>query len=382
MHLQHDSTQLMLRDTAERFLGERYSYRTFQSIAASDQGFSADIWAEFARLGWLGLPFAERDGGAGGGAVEVAILMEAFGRALVLEPYLATVVIGGGLVSALGTAAQRADTLPAVAAGKLRLAAVLPNGAPTVAATPQSAAFTLAGAHTAVLSAGAADTLLIAARLPAGGTGVFAVPAATRGLTVRSYRTVDGGRSADLELADVTVPAASLLGDNEDAAEAIAAVADRAIAAAGADAVGAIAAMVAATVDYAKARVQFGQPIAKFQVIQHRLVRMKVSEEEARASALLATLSLSGSPERRARAVSGAKAKVGRSARFVAQNAIQTHGAIGTTRELALGAYARRLMAYEIQFGATREHLRRYAAAIGDPARAADGLLLDAAPHA
>jgi len=376
--LQYDSSHAILRETAERFLAERYGYRTFRAIAGSEAGFSREMWAEFAGLGWLGLPFAEDDGGLGGGAVEVAILMEAFGRALVIEPYLSSVVLGGGLVAALGDKAQRADILPALAEGRRILAVANDERAPTKA-TPRAGGYALAGAKAAVVGAGAADTLLVPARLPSGGAGVFVVPRNAAGLTVRPYRTVDGGRAADVDLNDVAVPAAALLGGNETADAAIAAALDRAVAASCADAVGAIAAMVAATVAYAKTRVQFGQPIAKFQVIQHRLVNLRVHEEEARASCLLATLSLDGAAERRVRAVSGAKAKIGRNSRFVAQNAIQTHGAIGTTEELALGAYAKRLMAFEMLYGSTREHLRRYGALIADPKLAGDGLLLEPA---
>ena len=170
-----------------------------------------------------------------------------------------------------------------------------------------------------------------------------------------------------------------MLGGNGDASPAIAAVLDRTIAALSSDAVGAMSAMVAQTVEYTKTRVQFGQPLSKFQLLAHRMVDMRVAEEEARASCLLATLSLDGPADRRTRAVSGAKAKIGRNSRFVAQNAIQTHGAIGTTEELPLGAFAKRCLAYEIMFGSTREHLRRYGKVIADPAFASAGLLLEPA---
>jgi alkylation response protein AidB-like acyl-CoA dehydrogenase len=199
---------------------------------------------------------------------------------------------------------------------------------------------------------------------------------------MRPYRGVDGNRYADVELTDVAVPTAALLGGAKDATDKINAVIDRAVAAISSDAVGAISEMVRQTVEYTKTRVQFGQPLSKFQVLAHRMVDMRVAEEEARASCLLATLSLDSAADRRSRAVSGAKAKIGRNSRFVAQNAIQTHGAIGTTEELPLGAYAKRLMAYEILFGSTREHLRRYGALIADPARASAGLLLEPQPGA
>jgi alkylation response protein AidB-like acyl-CoA dehydrogenase len=377
--LRYDTEHTILRDSAEKFLGERYDYRTFQRIAASEEGFDRGLWAEFAALGWLGLPFAPEDGGTGGGAVELAVLMEAFGRHLVVEPYLATVVLGGGLVAALGSAAERRALLPAVIAGDCLLAFAHEDVAPT-RAERRGDGYALQGAKKVVLGGAMADTLLVSARLGEDRIAIFVLPKGAhedrRGLTLRPYRMLDGGRAADLDLTGVTVPSSALLGGNEDAGAAVEAVLARAIAALSADAVGAIAAMVKATVDYAKTRVQFGQPIANFQALQHRMVRMRIKEEEARAAALFATLSLDGAAGMRERAVCGAKAKIGRCARVVHQEAIQLHGAIGTTSELALGGYAKRLIAYETLFGSTREHLARYGAIIADPQVAATGLLI------
>jgi alkylation response protein AidB-like acyl-CoA dehydrogenase len=302
--------------------------------------------------------------------------MEAFGKSLVIEPYIANIVLAGGLVAALGSAAQRAELIAPLIEGTRKLAFAHDDRAPS-RATKRGNDYVISGAKTAVLAAPMADVILVSTALPSGGTGVFAVPKATSGVTIRPYRTVDGGRAADIQFADAKVPASALLGGNEDADDAIETTIQRAIVAASSDAVGAIAAMVKATVDYTKTRVQFGQPLAKFQVLSHRMVDMKVREEEARASCLFATLALDGPAANRTRAVSGAKAKIGRNSRFVAQNAIQTHGAIGTTDELALGAYAKRVMAYEMIFGSTREHLRRYAAIIADPAVASAGFLVD-----
>ena len=379
MNLQYDTEQIILRDTAESFLREHYDYDTYRRSVASDEGWSAELWHEFAQLGWLGLPFAAEDGGIGGSAVEAAILMEAFGRFLVIEPYLPTVLLAGGLITALGSKAERKALLTPINEGKTRLAFAFSDRDTATAARSSTRGFSLTGAKSFVIGASMAHTLLVSARIATGsgdtGVGVFVVPNNTPGLAVRPFRTVDGRRAADVELTSVALPASALLGGNENASAQIDGVIDRAIAALSADAVGAIAAMVSATIDYAKMRVQFGQPLAKFQALQHRLVRMKVSEEEARASALFATLSLDGPAERRARAISGAKAKIGRCARFVHQNAIQLHGAIGTTNELPLGAYAKRLLAYEALFGSTREHLRRYGSLMSKPELAAEGLL-------
>jgi alkylation response protein AidB-like acyl-CoA dehydrogenase len=374
--LQYGQEQIILRDTAEKFLAANYDYTKFRQIAGSEAGYSEANWKQFAEMGWFGLPFSEDDGGLGMGAVEVSLLMEAFGKSLVTEPYMANVVLAGGLVAALGSAAQRAELIAPLIEGTRKLAFAHDDRAPS-RASKRGGDYAISGAKTAVLAGPMADVVLVSAALPSGGTGVFAVPKATSGMTIRPYRTVDGGRAADIQFADATVPASALLGGNEDADAAIEATIQRAIVAASSDAVGAIAAMVKATVDYTKTRVQFGQPLAKFQVLSHRMVDMKVREEEARASCLFATLALDGPVANRARAVSGAKAKIGRNSRFVAQNAIQTHGAIGTTDELALGAYAKRVMAYEMIFGSTREHLRRYAAIIADPAVASAGFLVE-----
>jgi alkylation response protein AidB-like acyl-CoA dehydrogenase len=374
--LRYATEHVILRESAEKFLAERYDYRTVQKIAASETGWDREIWEEFAKLGWLGLPFAPEDGGNGGGAVELAILMEVFGKHLVIEPYLATVVLGGGLIAALGSTAERQAMLPAVMEGQCHLAFAHEERDVPTQAQRTSGGYLLRGGKKVVLGGSSADTLLVSTRLGDDRFGIFVLPRGTRGLTVRPYRMVDGSRAADVDLTDASVPSAALLGSNEDAGDAVETVIQRAIAALSADAVGAIGAMVKATVDYAKTRVQFGQAIANFQALQHRMVRIKIKEEEARAAALFATLSLDGPAAIRARAISGAKAKIGRCARFVHQEAIQLHGAIGTTDELALGGYAKRLIAYELLLGSTREHLRRYGAIIADPKVAATGLLM------
>jgi alkylation response protein AidB-like acyl-CoA dehydrogenase len=375
MDLQYDTEQTILRDSAEKFLSGRYDYRTYQKTADSEAGWNQDFWREIAELGWLGLPFAEEDGGFGAGAVEIAILMEAFGKSLVLEPYLPTIVLGGGIVSKLGAATQRREILGPVVDGKSRLAFAIQDQDKPTEAKKTVSGFTLSGAKKMVLGAPMADSLLVSAKIGAG-IGVFVVSTAARGVTVRGYRTVDGGRSADIELVDVAVAGSALLGGNEQAGDAIEETVQRAIAAMSSDAVGAMSALVTATVEYSKTRVQFGQPLAKFQVLQHRMVGMKVKEEEARASCLFATLSLDGPADRRTRAVVGAKAKIGRASRSVAQEAIQIHGAIGTTDELSVGGYVKRLLSYEMNFGTTREHLRRYGAIISDPDTASQGLLI------
>lgn len=376
MDLSYSTEQIILRDSAEKFLSSRCNYALYQKTADAE-GWSPGLWSEFAELGWLGLPFVEDDGGFGAGPVEIAILMEAFGKHLVLAPYLPTIVLSGGIVAKLADAHQRQALLGPVIAGKSRLAFAVADRAEETRATTTASGFVLSGTKKMVLGAPMADILLVSAKVETG-LGVFIVPAQANGVALRGYRTVDGGRAGDIDLNNVVIPQGSLLGGNEEAAEAIEEIIDRGIAAISSDAVGAMTALVAATVEYTKTRVQFGQPIAKFQVLQHRMVNMKVKEEEARASCLFATLSLDGPAGRRARACSGSKAKIGRMSRAVSQEAIQLHGAIGTTNELPIGGYAKRLIAYEILFGSTREHLNRYARMITEPEIAREGLLLEA----
>ena len=377
MDLSYSSEQIILRDSADKFLSRHCNYALYQKIA-DGEGWSPALWSEFAALGWLGLPFAEGDGGFGAGPVESAILMEAFGKHLVLSPYLPTIVLGGGIVAKLADANQRQALLGPVIEGKSRLAFAIADCGKPMKAVKTASGYVLSGTKKMVLGAPMADILFVTAEVEMG-VGVFTVPAKATGVALRGYRTVDGGRAADVDLNNVVVPAGALLGGNEAATEAIEEIIDRGIAAISSDAVGAMAALVSATVEYAKTRVQFGQPIAKFQALQHRMVDMKVKEEEGRASCLFATLSLDGPANRRARACSGAKAKIGRMARAVSQEAIQLHGAIGTTNELPIGGYAKRLIAYEILFGNTRAHLNRYAAMIIDPDIAKEGPLLEAA---
>ena len=379
MDLQLDTEQIILRDTAERFLAERYGYATHRETVDTAEGWSHDIWREFAEMGWLGLPFAAEDGGSGGGPVEMAILMEAFGRHLVIEPYLATVILSGGLIASLASAAERQRLLAPIIAGDSLLAFAHEDRTTPATAKPVAAGYVLTADKKFVLGAPAARALLVSAHLDGGGQGVFWVPAHTEGTTVRAYRSIDGQRSADVALHGVVVPEAALIGGNRNAGPAIDAAIALATGALCADAVGAMAALMTATLDYAKTRVQFGQPIGKFQALQHRLVAMKIKEEEARASCVFATLSLAQGVENAGRALSGAKAKIGRCARSVHQEAIQLHGAIGTTAELSVGAYAKRLIAFETLFGTTREHLRRYAGLIAEPSVAASGLLGDSA---
>jgi len=380
MNLNYTEEQILLKEAADRFLKDRYGSGQRRKSVASAAACDGAVWAGFAEQGWLALPFPEEDGGLGGGAVDVGLLMEAIGRAQVVEPYVAAVVLAGGLVERLADEAQKRDLLAPLIAGtrRLALAHMEPESGNDLARITAVArrgrdGFVLSGRKSLVLGGPAADILLVSARLDET-IRLFAVPAGASGLTATAVRLVDGSMASDLVLSDIHVPAVALLGDGDALAE-IEAAYDRATAALCAEAVGAMDALLDATVSYTKERVQFGKPLASFQALQHRMAEMAVKCQEARASALLAMLSADAPRPARIRGVSGAKARIGKAARHVAQEAIQLHGAMGFSEEMPVGTWFRRLYAFENQFGSTAEHLARYGAVIRDPETLAGSLL-------
>jgi alkylation response protein AidB-like acyl-CoA dehydrogenase len=374
MDLTLSDEQRLLRESADRFVNETYTADHRRRIANDPLGFSAEIWKEFAELGWLALPIAEADGGLGGGAIEIGILMEAFGRGLVSEPYLATVVIGASLISGYGTEAQKQALLPKIADGSLVLAFAhserqarfdLANVHTTAKKTPDG--WRLDGQKAAVLDGSAAGQIIVSARVDAGNGKadricLFLVPQGTPGLASRDFARLGGGRACNLELSDVRLPADALLGDGSDALPAIESVVDRAMAALGAEAVGIMQTLLDQTLEYTKIRKQFGRPLSANQVIRHRLADMAMQCDEARSVALRAALMADAEPVARSRAASGAKAKIGKCARFVAEQSVQLHGAMGVTEELDIGSYFKRLLAFDTLFGGSAHHYRRHAA--------------------
>ena len=374
MDLTLSDEQRLLRESAERFVGETYNAEYRRRLANDPLGFSAEIWKQFAELGWLALPIPESHGGLGGGAVEIGILMEAFGRGLVSEPYLSTVVISAALVGECGSEAQKQALLPAIADGSLYLAFAhseraarfdLSEVAASARNTPEG--WVLNGRKTAVLDGGAARQIIVSARIGAvnGAAGkicLFLVPANTPGLTKRDFPRLGGGRACNLDLRDVRLAADALLGDGTDVLPAIEAVVDRAMAALGAEAVGIMQTLLDQTLEYTKIRKQFGQPLSANQVIRHRLADMAMNCDEARSMALRAALMADAEPVARSRAASGAKAKIGKCARFVAEQSVQLHGAMGVTEELDIGSYFKRLLAFDTLFGGSAYHYRRHAA--------------------
>ena len=370
--------QMLLRNSVERLFADQYAFEARKRYAQEPGGFSRALWRQYAELGLLGLPFSEEHGGSAGGPVETMIVMDAIGRALALEPYLATVVLAGGLLQLGGSDALRGELIPQIAGGDLILAFAhgerqarydLADVATT--ARRDGSGYVLDGAKSLVLHGDSAQRFVVSARVGGGqreqdGIALFLVDAAAPGVSTRGYDTVDGQRAAEVTLAGVRVGADAVIGEAGAAFPLIERIADAAMAALTAEAVGAMAAMHEITVDYIKTRKQFGVTIGSFQALQHRAADMLVALEQARSMALLATVMV-GEDDRRERraAIAAAKVQIGRSGRFVGQQAIQLHGGIGMTMEAKVGHYFKRLTTIDTMFGDADYHLGLLAASGG-----------------
>jgi pimeloyl-CoA dehydrogenase small subunit len=362
--------QRLLQHSVERLFADHYAFEARKRYGQEPGGFSRALWARYAELGLLGLPFDEADGGSAGGPVETMIVMEQIGRALALEPYLATVVLGGGLLRLGGSEAMRAELVPQIASGDLILAFAHAErqsryDLADVAARARrdGAGFVVDGAKSLVLHGDSAQKFIVSARLAGGqndraGIGLFLVDATADGVSTRGYPTVDGQRAAEVTFSGVRVPAAAAIGEPGAAFPLIERIGDLTIAALAAEAVGAMAAMHETTVDYMKTRKQFGVTIGSFQALQHRAADMLIALEQARSMAMLATMMAAEDNVReRRQAVSAAKVQIGRSGRIVGQGAVQIHGGIGMTMETKVGHYFKRLTTIDTLFGDADHHL-------------------------
>ena len=366
--------QRLLKESLERLTSDRYAFEQRKNYAQNAEGWSRKLWAQYAELGLLGLPFAEQHGGSAGGPVETMIVMEAFGRALTLEPYLATVVMGGGFLRHGGNAEQCSNLVPKIADGSLTIAFAHTerqsrydlHDVETRAARDGSG-WVIDGEKGVVLHGDTADRLIVTARVGGGqrdrdGIGVFLVDCKAAGVSRRGYPTQDGLRAAELSLANVKVGPEGVLGEPGSALALIERVADEAIAAMCAEAVGAMATMHELTVDYLKTRRQFGREIGSFQILQHRAVDMLIALEQARSMAMFATMmSTEEDVSERRNAVSAAKVQIGRSGKFIGQQAIQLHGGIGMTMEYKAGHYFKRVTMIDTMFGDADHQLRQLA---------------------
>jgi alkylation response protein AidB-like acyl-CoA dehydrogenase len=365
-------TQDMLRDTLARYLADNYGFEARTKMMARPEGRDPGIWKALAtELGILGAPFAEAHGGLAGGALENQIMMEQLGEVIAIEPYLQTVVIGGGALKAVGGAVADA-LIPRIIAGDciIAFAYAEPQGRYDLAnlrvsAKKDGAGYILNGHKSVVYAAPWATHLLVTARTggstrEASGVSLFLIDAKGPGIVRRDYPTVDGFMASEVYFENAAIPGDALLGAEGAALALIEQIVDEATVAICAEACGVIRRLHAGTLDYAKQRNQFGQPIARFQILQHRMVDMFMEVEQAVSMTTMATLKLDLPASERMAAVSSCKTKVARACKFVGQNAIQTHGGIGITQELAIGHYFKRATMIESQFGSADHHLDRY----------------------
>jgi pimeloyl-CoA dehydrogenase small subunit len=363
--------QSMLRDTVASYLADHYSFDQRRAMLAQEPGWSPATWKAFAEeLGILGAPFSEELGGLGGGPVENMIVMEEFGKALVVEPYLSTVVIGGGFLKHSGHPNAEALIGQIIAGAAIfAFAYAEPQGRYNLAdlkttAKKDGGSWVLNGHKAVVIGAPYASHLIVTARTGGGqrdaqGVSVFIVEKSAPGVTTRDYATVDGFRASEVILENVKVGAGALVGPEGQALPLVEKVVDEAIAATCAEACGVLSKLHTGTLDYTRQRKQFGQPISSFQVLQHRMVDMFIQVEQAVSMTYMATIKLADESER-TKAAAAAKVQIGKACKFVGQNAIQLHGGMGMTDEMAIGHYFKRATMIESAFGSTDHHLARY----------------------
>jgi len=388
MDIQLTEEQELLRSSIQRLLRDRYDFDTRRKIVATDEGWSRTHWKAFAELGLCAAPFGESVGGLGGGPLATMIIMQEFGRNLVVEPFFETVVLAGGLIEETGSPAQREEFLPDIMAGESIWALAWAEARSrydfnniATTARRQGDNYILSGTKAAVLGAPWADQLIVSARTSGdqrdrGGISLFVVDRHSPNLHLQGFRTIDGRRAAEVALMNVQVPASRLLGAEGEGVAALESCRDRAIAALCAEAVGAMTELNSATLEYSKTRKQFGVTLGSFQVLQHRMVDMFIALEESISLTQHLNLSLAARELHGSRLASGAKTKVGYAARFVAEQAIQLHGGMGMSDELNVGHYFKRISAINVQFGDPTYHLMRYARqdqsdAASDPVRKA-----------
>jgi alkylation response protein AidB-like acyl-CoA dehydrogenase len=369
----YSNEQIALRETLQRYIGRDYDFERRRELSRSALGYSAQAWSQFAELGFLSLPFPEEFGGLGGSSVDIMVVMETAGRGLLLEPYVSSVVMGGGLIRDAGSQSLKQHLLPRIGAGEIKLALACHEAAGRYdlsrvecAAARHDRGWRLAGQKTVVLDAPSADFFLVTARTSGNsgdeqGIGVFLVPRDTPGVSLLAYPTQSGGRAGDVRLQNVDLGADSLIGDTESGFAIVERAADKGVAALCAEAVGIITALNEATLNYLKTRKQFGVPIGKFQALQHRMADMFIAAEQARSMAIFAAVYADSDDAReRRRAVSAAKAYIGQAARLVGQQAVQMHGAMGVVDDLIVSHYFKRLTMIDLTLGNVDFHLARF----------------------
>ncbi|WGL17792.1 acyl-CoA dehydrogenase [Microbulbifer bruguierae] len=370
MDFSFSEEQVLLRDSVARFIRQDYTFELRQKTVTGNEPFNRAHWQQFAELGWLLVPFNEEDGGLGGSAVDLMLVMEEFGKGMVVEPLLASAVLAGGLIAECGSAAQKSDWLLPMMEGHLQLAFAYAEsqsrfdpGNIATRAVADGDHYLLSGHKTVVLNGAAADVLVVSANIGQEGepaVSLLVVDAAAPGIKRNSYKTVDGHNAAEIYFDQVLVPRANLLGKEGEALPAIEKIIDRATLAICAEAVGAMESALEKTLEYTKTRKQFGVSIASFQALQHRMADMFIECQQARSILMMAAMVLDTNGGTAPGAISAAKSRIGKAARHVGQEAVQLHGGIGVTDELDVAHLFKRLTSIQYLFGSTDYHTRRF----------------------
>ena len=372
MDFTFNEEQTMIQDQVEQFIQKEYDWETRQELSNSDLGFGTHNWKTFAELGWLGIAVSEKNGGFGGSSIETMLIMEEFGKGLVVEPFLETVVMSAGILDRHGTDEQKNQALNSVINGEMHLALAYAepqsrfNLSDVVTEAKEDGDnFVINGFKSVVMNGPSANKIIISARtsgtqLEDKGISLFLVDSDIEGLTKSDYKTVDGRKASDINLENVIVSNSCLIGSLNAGFDILDEAIDRSILAISAEAVGAMEILYKTTVEYTKTREQFGTPIGKFQVLQHRMVDMFMEYEQCKSLLYMATMKNEESAPDAKKAISGLKYQVGKAGKFVGQQSVQLHGGMGVTDELNVGHYFKRLTTIGTIFGNADFHLKQY----------------------
>ena len=372
MNFELSDEQKMIQQSVERFVQDNYDLNTRISLSSDNLGYSNDYWKSMAELGWLGLPFDESDGGFGGNQIDVLVIMEQFGKGLVLEPYLASVVMGGGALKKGGTESLKKEILPGLVDGTKQLSFAYAEQQSRfdledviTSARKEGDNFILNGQKSMVQNAETADHIVVVARTSGGqidenGITLFLVDASLEGLSMDNFPTVDGLRASEITLKNVSVNADRVVGNVDEGFEILQSVANDAILALSAEAVGAMEVLYKDTVEYTQQREQFDHPMSEFQVLQHRMVDMFMEYEQCKSMLYRATMESVQDPKAAQRTIHGLKHLIGKSGLFVGENAVQLHGGMGVTEELRIGHFFKRLLVIDSMFGNADHHLQKF----------------------
>ena len=372
MDFTFNEEQTLIQDQVDQFVQKEYDWETRQSLSNSDLGFGEDNWKKFAELGWLGISVSEESGGFGGSAIESMLIMEAFGKGLVVEPFLETMIMSGGILDNHGSDQQKSSILEPAIAGEMQLALAYAepqsrfNLSDVVTeAKEKDENFILNGYKSVVMNGPSADKIIVSARTSGSqmeeeGISLFIVDAGSEGLNRTNYKTVDGKRASDITIENLSVPKENIIGQINSGFKILDSAIDTAILAISAEAVGAMEVLYKTTVEYTKTREQFGTAIGKFQVLQHRMVDMFMEYEQCKSLLYMATMKHEEGSADAKKAISGLKYQVGKAGKFIGQQAVQLHGGMGVTDELNVGHYFKRLTTVGTIFGNTDYHLKKY----------------------